>query len=54
MINGRDFVTPDDIKSLAVPTLSHRVLMASGGSAGNNRKLGEEILAGIVDEVPIP
>lgn len=54
LIFGRDFVTPDDIKVLAVPVLAHRVLMASGGSAGNNRRLAEEILSSIVDETPVP
>lgn len=54
LILGRDFVTPDDIKLLAVPVLAHRVLMASGGSAGNNRALAEEILSSIIDETPVP
>lgn len=54
LIKGRDFVTPDDIKALAVPVLAHRVLMASGGSAGNNRRLAEEILSSIADETPVP
>ena len=26
-IEGRDFVTPDDVKSLAIPTLRHRVVL---------------------------
>ena len=26
-IDGRDFVTPDDVKSLAIPTLRHRVVL---------------------------
>jgi len=28
LINGRDFVTPDDIKALALPALRHRVTLA--------------------------
>lgn len=27
LLNGRDFVTPDDIKALAVPVLSHRIIL---------------------------
>jgi MoxR-like ATPase len=27
-VNGRDFVIPDDVKRLAVPTLAHRVVLA--------------------------
>ena len=26
-IDGRDFVTPDDVKSLAIPTLRHRIVL---------------------------
>ena len=29
-INGRDFVLPDDVKALAVPTLAHRVILGPG------------------------
>ena len=29
-IHGRDFVLPDDIKSLVVPTLAHRVILGPG------------------------
>ena len=30
MLRGRDFVTPDDVKALAVPTLRHRLVLAPG------------------------
>jgi MoxR-like ATPase len=26
-INGRDFITPDDIKALALPVLEHRLIL---------------------------
>ena len=29
-LRGRDYVLPDDVKHLAVPALSHRVLLAPG------------------------
>lgn len=32
MVESRDFVTPDDVKALAVPTLAHRVLVKSRGA----------------------
>ena len=54
LVQGRSFVIPDDIKVLTIPTLAHRVLLSSGGSAGNNRRLAEEIMVGILDEVAIP
>lgn len=31
MLRGRDFVLPDDLKQLAVPVLSHRLLRRDGG-----------------------
>ena len=27
VLEGRDFVTPDDIKSMAIPVLEHRVIL---------------------------
>ncbi len=27
LMDGRDFVTPDDVKALAIPTLRHRVVL---------------------------
>ncbi len=30
VLRGRDFVTPDDVKALAVPTLRHRLVLAPG------------------------
>ena len=46
-IRGRDFVTPDDVKELAIPVLTHRVILrheerAKGASA---RAVMDEILA---------
>ncbi len=43
-LQGRNFVTPDDVKALAVPVMAHRVVMGYG-KAGDNRKFIEKILA---------
>jgi MoxR-like ATPase len=48
----RDFVIPDDVKALATPVLSHRVIVTAdavmtGRSAG-------AVLGEILDEVPVP
>jgi MoxR-like ATPase len=29
VVEGRDYVTPDDVKQMAVPVLSHRILVKS-------------------------
>jgi MoxR-like ATPase len=52
LIEGRGFVTPDDVKALAVPALAHRVsvrpeLWLSEASA-------EDIVRGIVSQLPVP
>ncbi len=52
MLDGRDFVQPDDVKLLAYPTLGHRVIVAPGA------RVREIDSAQIVDEciarVPVP
>jgi len=51
-IQGRDYVLPDDIKTLVKPALSHRVIL---GPAARLRDLsGEQILDEIISKVPVP
>ena len=50
---GRDFVTPDDIKTLAVPILAHRVAPESMFH-GTDREGVEEQLADILQEIAVP
>ncbi|HZV07365.1 MAG TPA: MoxR family ATPase [Gemmataceae bacterium] len=53
LIEGRDYIVPDDLKRLAVPVLAHRILPrtprqdASGNAA-------EEIVRDILVQTPIP
>jgi MoxR-like ATPase len=54
MVNGRDFVIPEDVKRLAGPVLSHRILlkerrMLRGDSAPEMR-----FIQRIVNELPVP
>ncbi len=49
----RDFVTPDDVKSLAVPCLSHRLLCDSLFQE-SGREMVERNLAELVEQVPVP
>ena len=32
-LNGRDFVTPEDVKAMAVPVLAHRIMLAPKGKS---------------------
>ncbi len=49
---GRDFVLPDDIKALAVPVMSHRLIVKSESVLRG--KQAESILAELVKTVAVP
>jgi len=50
-LDGRDYVTPDDIKTLAVPVMAHRIVLGYGmGGADSAIKLVEKIVA----STPVP
>jgi MoxR-like ATPase len=51
LIDGRDFVVPDDVKSLAVPALAHRVLPR--GAAGPETD-AEAVVTALVADLPVP
>jgi MoxR-like ATPase len=49
---GRDFVTPDDMRAIAIPALAHRVVLRAEVWA---RQVSlEEVVQRIVDTVPTP
>lgn len=51
MIEGRDFVTPDDVKTLAVPVLAHRLSVRYAyGETGAQ----EEAMKGVIENTPTP
>ncbi len=51
-LNGRDFITPDDVKALAHPTLRHRVILkAEAQFEGVNV---EALIDSILATVPVP
>jgi MoxR-like ATPase len=52
VLEGRDFVVPEDVKAVAVPTLSHRLrLRADAWVRGSS---SEDIVAECLHEVPTP
>jgi MoxR-like ATPase len=53
LVEGRQFVVPDDIKRLAVPVLAHRVI-ARGYLHGGQREAVETLIGRLLDEVPVP
>ncbi len=55
LADARDFVLPDDLKSLALPVLAHRIVVRSqGDGTGRTREEAERVLLDIVDRVPVP
>ncbi len=51
-LSGRDYVTPDDVKSLASPTLRHRVQLRP--QAELDGATSDGVLAGLLATVPVP
>ena len=50
-INGRDFVKPDDVRSLTVPVCGHRMIVNAYGS---KTKRAAELLTAMLASVPVP
>ncbi len=48
LLHGRDYVLPDDVKSLAIPCLAHRVTLHSGRSGAGRREI-ETLLRHLVE-----
>ncbi|GIW88837.1 MAG: magnesium chelatase [Isosphaeraceae bacterium] len=53
LVSGRDYVVPDDIKTLAAPVLAHRVLGKSFLQAGQFAA-AEAIIRDLVDRLRVP
>ncbi len=51
-MQGRDYVLPDDIKFLAIPTLAHRLIVSP--AARLKDVSGTTIMREIVDSLPVP
>ena len=51
-VRGRTFVIPDDVKYLAPPVLTHRIIISPQTRLRGRRP--EEVMAEIVDTVPVP
>lgn len=54
MVHGRDFVIPDDVKVLAGPVLSHRILMKDRRALRGDASPEARLIQRIVSEVPVP
>ncbi|MFN0096263.1 MAG: AAA family ATPase [Dehalococcoidia bacterium] len=52
MLEGRDFVTPDDVKELALVTLGHRVIMSPGAKVKGVTVA--DVVQNCLSRVPVP
>jgi len=52
VLDGRDYVVPEDVKRIAVPALQHRlVLTAEANVRGVDRR---EVVRDVVDRIEVP
>lgn len=51
-LGGRDYVLPDDVQTLAVPVLAHRLLPTA--QAQLNRRTAEQVVQEILHRTPVP
>ena len=49
---GRDYATPDDVKYMAVATLSHRLIVSPGAGVRNTST--KEVVLELLESVPVP
>lgn len=56
LVEGREYVIPDDIARMAIPVLAHRVLLAGGelGEGWSRSESEREIIREILSSAPVP
>ncbi len=53
LVEKRDYVIPDDVKTLAVPVLAHRILPRGFSREGQRQRAGE-IVRHLLERIPVP
>ena len=51
-IEGRDFVTPDDVKKLARPVFAHRLILNPQATVRHVEP--QNVVADVIAKVPVP
>jgi MoxR-like ATPase len=51
LVNGRDYCTPDDIKTLVVPVFAHRIIPAQSIGGGGGGEEGIEDAEALIEEI---
>jgi MoxR-like ATPase len=52
VLQGRDFVTPDDVRAIALPALTHRVVLSDEAWARGTR--AHDVMRAVIDSVAAP
>ena len=53
LLDGRDYVIPDDIKRLVIPVFGHRIVLR-GLMREGARETAEAVLRGLMSRIPVP
>jgi MoxR-like ATPase len=51
-VDGRDYVVPDDVKSLTVPVMAHRILLSADAAMAG--KTPTSLLGEVLAAAPVP
>jgi MoxR-like ATPase len=51
-LDGRDYVLPDDLQTLAIPVLAHRLLLSAEAQVA--RRTTQSVVADVLASVPVP
>ncbi|BDC52105.1 ATPase [Bryobacterales bacterium F-183] len=54
LLDGRNYVIPDDAKRLVLPVFSHRVIVNSRSALARGTEAAERILQDILTQIPVP
>ena len=56
LVEGREYVIPDDVQRLAVPVMAHRVVLAGGeeGDGWSRSEAERAVIREVVDGTPVP
>jgi MoxR-like ATPase len=52
VLQGRDYVIPDDVKALALPTLRHRVVLSPAAEV--EARLPDQVVQALIDQIEAP
>jgi len=52
VIHGRDYVAPDDVKSLAEPVLAHRLVLTSAATVEGTTRA--DVIAAVLEQIDVP